>query len=161
MNNKNGFFGISKKIDEQLSGSTLTKITNFKGLENCNVKDVFFGGCAPKHAPIEASIKIDNIGGLPAILTSFVTSNLRSVSGIHKQCPNLEYLRIDENVPDGLLSILRTRNPNFEFHYRIIKDDTGLCNVYEIIQKHVKGDRNVFDCQEELLVNGLKRYAKL
>ena len=103
---------------------------------------------------------MDNIGGLPKSLEVLYTYNIRSVSGIHKQCPNLKILHLSRNVPDGLLSVLRSRNPGFEFEYMGV-NPTKLEMAYTIIKKHLEADRNVFDCQEEMLVNGLKEYAKL
>ena len=161
LNDEDGFSGMSGKVGGHLNGSTVTHISNFKGLENCDITHVYFGGDTKPNEAIETAIKIDNIVGLPKVLKLFFTYNLRSVSGIHKQCPNLECLHFSRNVPDGLLSILRTNNRKFEFKFDANKNPKKLEMAYEIIRDHVFGDRNVFECQEEMLINGLKEYAKL
>ena len=160
LNDKDAFQDAPKTISGRLTGSTETHITNFRGLEDCNITDIYFGGYAAPNEAMETAIKVDNIGGLPKSLLNFYVYNLRSISGIHKQCPNLRLLHINRNVPDGLLSILRTQDPHFMFGF-VGNDFWDLERAYKIVQKHVDNERNVFDCQEELLVNGLKEYAKL
>jgi hypothetical protein len=85
--------------------------------------------------------------------------NLISLSGIHKhllQCKNIIISgSITKNNFLGLLNIKKLEEVYTNDDY----DYSG--NICEIINKHLQSDRDVLECQEELITNGYRHYAKL
>jgi hypothetical protein len=64
------------------------------------------------------------------------------------------------NTP--LLSLLLTKNFNRISHNGIAGNKlTELSIVMDIINYHAKIDRDILECQEELITNGFRQYAKL
>lgn len=82
---------------------------------------------------------------------------VESLEGIGKDyILEVDYqLDIDDcEVKSNMLGILKIKNlQNILFNFNTI--------VEAIINKHLKGDRNILKCQKELIQNGFKDYAKL
>jgi (2Fe-2S) ferredoxin len=55
-----------------------------------------------------------------------------------------------------MLCILLIKDLKIIHFKNIDNEDAGV-----IIQRHLTGDRDILECQEELITNGLKEYAKL
>ena len=81
----------------------------------------------------------------------------QSVSDINKfilQCDTL-YLNQAENIEGGVLRLLQLSKTK---HLKINSD--GVLPWAEIVEKHFASDRDVIDCQQELIDAGLKTFAR-
>jgi hypothetical protein len=85
-------------------------------------------------------------------------TSLTSLKGIGKQylkkCDNELFLFSCKNLKSHMLGILLIKDlKKISFSDNI--------EVQNIINKHLDGDRDILECQEELITNGLKEFAKL
>ena len=87
-------------------------------------------------------------------------------------CHNLNYSRVNKHLKevDNIISISHKYiGPILDFLnikklslvYQLGNSDLPLENALYIITKHLQGDRDILDCQEELIQAGLREYAKL
>lgn len=146
-----------------------TNITSFK---NCPKKIVGSSGDITDHVLL---LK-------PVFGNKSEFNNLRSLEGITPEfdgnvdftrCPNLSYSRADKHIKalhgalkisqhykGPLLSLLKVEGLTSVYNTSASKID-GLDEACEIITKHLRGNRNVLNCQEELIDNNLEVYAQL
>lgn len=85
-----------------------------------------------------------------------------SLKGIHKnlKCKTLNfYASSCNNIQEGGLGILLIKN----LEEILPPYSTNVTDIdwIKIIIKHFKGDKDVLECQEELIENGYKQFAKL
>jgi hypothetical protein len=92
--------------------------------------------------------------------TSYNCISLTSLKGIGKQylkkCGELLNLDNCSNLKSHMLGILLIKDLKIIHFKNIANEDAGV-----IIQSHLDSDRDILECQEELITNGLKEYAKL
>jgi len=90
------------------------------------------------------------------IKLSFDRQKEGSLKGIHKKidCVSLKIWNID-NVEEGGLGLLQIKRLKTLLNIRINTE------WFSIIEKHFKSDKDILECQEELIANGLNKYAKL
>ena len=103
-------------------------------------------------------------GGLPAFPVSYsnITINISpdmTLSGIDKVISNTEELMINYCEflkPSPVLSLLRLKKVRW-IHVECITRP----NWVSILNKYIDNNRDILDCQEELIQAGLREYAKL
>ena len=92
---------------------------------------------------------------------------LKSLKGISKKC----FLQVDgkltvqSSIEHSILSVLLIKKINCLEVRSISIDQPELIKMAidasMIVSKHLQGERDILDCQEELITVGLKEYAKL
>ncbi len=89
---------------------------------------------------------------------------LTSFSGIHKRLKSCKTIVVSAAVEESVLGLLMVGNLNKavpgDFDDKV-HEIPRLTEALKIINEHLKGDRDVLACQEELIANGLKEFAKL
>ena len=116
-------------------------------------------GC-PEHVGFlyADSNQIDSIEGLPKTVKTYISLDHNKITNLHnihkmvKKMNGVIYLR-DNPITSHILGVLLIEGCEL-----IILDYP---KVHNIINKHLKGDRDVFACQEELIEAGFDEYAKL
>jgi hypothetical protein len=79
-----------------------------------------------------------------------------TLTGIEKNIKAFTlYLRQCEHISGGVLSLLKMTDVT-----EVYLEGTN-CGWMEIVQKHLDGDGDILECQEELIEAGFKEYAKL
>ena len=140
-----------------LEGSPTTVLGEFDCQDNELTS--FKGG--PKtvgHHVMADGNMISSLEGFPREVGSFVSienNHLTSLHNIHKFIPKMAgmlYLR-NNKIVSHVLGIL-------------LIDGLTICllgnrDVQSIINKHLKGERDVFACQEELIEAGFEEFAQL
>lgn len=130
------------------------------------------------HYPIDISrLKITNFTGLPSkILGSFIVndSTIKSIEGFPPELTEFHFNHLP--IQNNLHKHLKKANEIFlgnDFNYRgflsfiLIKDLQEIFSyskykpIIDVINKHLQSDRDVLECQEELIEMGFKEYAKL
>lgn len=155
LNSVDGFTGMSKMVQGRFTGSTKTTIHNFHGLGECHIKQMSFGGSVTQGVSFAI---IETIKGLPTSLEELSLFNIGSISGLDKECPQLTTLYLAGQQGSGFLCILRMKNlKSFEGQHD--NPNTDVVQASIITQKHFKEDKDILECQEELITNGLKRFA--
>lgn len=90
--------------------------------------------------------------------------NLTSLTGIHKHIKYIGYdLIISGTIKSSILGILMIKNIKKVVLWdpsNISKLDDMVAAV-QILNKHNKGNRDILECQEEMINAGLKEYAKI
>jgi hypothetical protein len=106
---------------------------------------------------------VSSLEGIPCIigggLCSFLHFPKLNLSNINKHIDYIQELSLHYKYKGPLLSILRLKNIN-----RIqptISNQFELNHAIEIINKHLRNEKDILECQEELITNGLRQYAKL
>lgn len=104
--------------------------------------------------------EISSFEGAPRFVGAnfILTRNkLDSLKGIHKYVKQINgVLNVSENnVSSHVLGVLRIEG------LEALVLDPPAKEVQDIINKHLAGDRNIFDCQEELIAAGCEEFAKL
>jgi hypothetical protein len=102
--------------------------------------------------------KLEHLINFPAIYLTATTS--ASLKGIHKAIGECDWLSIEkcENIKSSVLGlvILAKKMPV------TLKCSSGnLPDWVPILNRHLTGDKDILECQEELITNGLKEFAKL
>jgi hypothetical protein len=85
----------------------------------------------------------------PANLSFF--KNILSFSNADKHIKHMEYIKMPYPYEGPLLWVFKTDIKGFQNN----------SEHYNILNKHLHGDRDVLECQEELIINGYRQYAKL
>ena len=106
------------------------------------------------------------IYGIPTIKTHYSRVNLvprpsMNLSGIEKvlTCDKLIIRDHIEHISKGVLWLLRVPNLRIVYAYpNTSKVETG-APWLKIVNKHLAGDKNFFECQEELFTSGLRRFV--
>lgn len=76
-----------------------------------------------------------------------------NLSNVHKHIKYVgETFSINPNYKNPILGVLLIEG---------IKDFIGVKSIEPILNKHLQGDRDILECQEELIDNGFKEYARL
>jgi hypothetical protein len=92
---------------------------------------------------------------------------IENLQGIGKQYSGVyikSVLYLPESITShilGLLQINQLRAIAFMRNSTAFARDRTLISIKEIIDKHLKSDRDILECQEELITNKLSSYAKL
>ena len=86
-------------------------------------------------------------------------NNLTSLKGINNHIKSCERMIIPIGIKSNILGLLYIKD------LEIVSPPFGkgeeLINALIILHKHLKGDNDVLECQEELISAGYKEYAKL
>lgn len=87
--------------------------------------------------------------------SDFRGNNLTSLHNIHEELKNFEGIAsfVDNPIKSHVLGLLKIKG--------LIGVKLDNKKLQEIINRHLKGNRNVFDCQEELEDAGLGAFAQL
>jgi hypothetical protein len=102
--------------------------------------------------------KLTSLEGCPSSMVALVahTNNLTSLNDIHKHIKHLSsFADFDGNpITSHVLGLLRIQG-GF--------DEVSLDNkdVEKILNKHLRGDRDILACQEELIEAGFEEFAQL
>lgn len=152
LNDRDRFKGMSKYIKKTLRGYTTTSISNFEGLEECYIEYMSFG------ASRKSGAMIDTIKGLPETLIELELYNVRSISGLAQQCPRLTSLQLGGGILTGHLTLFLYQH-DISVGANTI-EDPELHKACQIINKHLHGDKDMLDCQEELRSAGLREYGR-
>lgn len=129
-----------------------TKFNSFKGINyNCkilicsdNINLMTFDGL--KKSSSIKSISLNSQHGF-------------SITNCHKILSyDLEHLNVTEPLNSGILSLLKF--PNFENLF-YMRTDYDFRLAAQILNAHLEEDRDMMECREEMIANGLKEYAKL
>jgi hypothetical protein len=116
--------------------------------ENESQCELQFRGVFPS---LPKKINFPNI----CIKTTGIPSTLAGISKIIGECEKLEVAdcrAISGNVL-GLIPLSK--------NMKIVLTYGNRCQWSIIVEKHLRGDRDLLDCKEELMTEGLKEYAKL
>jgi hypothetical protein len=93
---------------------------------------------------------------------SIMNTNITSLHNIHKHIDSIgQTFYINARVTDSVLGLLKIKDIVDVFILGQQHEVTDLKQVVKILNKHLQGDRNIFDCQSELIDAGLDDYAKL
>lgn len=87
-----------------------------------------------------------------------------SLKDIEKVFTSAGRLSLTESVTSGFLRIFLIKNTQWLFLNHLTqnpKDFSDKISVEHIINKHLQGERDILDCQEELILNGFKSFATL
>ena len=136
-----------------------------------------------KDLTLDVNLDIENFTGFPEKLDGSLTlqsAKIHSMEGFPKE---IDWLVVDKTLPItnklsdylkkcnkivfrdipnyiGLLSLLKIDKLK-ELNCSWFIQDTPFYNACQIVSKHLKKDRNIVACQEELFKNNLDEYAKL
>jgi len=107
---------------------------------------------------------ITSLNGItPEIQGGLDCSMLRKVnfSHVNTYIKHCTLVALPRDYVGPLLSFLKI--PSLKrIHYRVLGNTkTDQDNAYEIVSKYLEGNRNILECQEELIDNDLKDYAEL
>jgi hypothetical protein len=107
--------------------------------------------------------KLTTFEGMPIEMAalSIGANPIIQISGISKHIKILGNLYIDfiDNV--GYLDLFKIKDFSYINFGRNNMDNTTK-QVFEILNKHLKSeDKDILECQEELITNGLRRFAKI
>jgi hypothetical protein len=93
----------------------------------------------------------------PEVNLDFAKNKNVSLSGINKFL-NCEYILLSggENISSSMLSLLLIKRLKKLIH--ITDNDTKLIDIFN---KHLSSGKDILECQEELITNGYRQYAKL
>ena len=82
-----------------------------------------------------------------------------SYTNVHKHIKGARGVFIANNYVGPLLGFLMI--PNLQEVKRYISSDADLNHALEILNTHLAGERDLIDCQQELIEAGLKQYANI
>jgi hypothetical protein len=118
-----------------------------------------FYGIYKKITSLEGITKILNgdvlMGGIENLSYSKCNKYINQIDG---------NLVINGGYEGPLLSMLNIKNLNIIWYSQSlahISNSVKLRNACQIINKHLSSDKDILECQEELIANGLKEHAKL
>jgi hypothetical protein len=118
-----------------------------------------FYGIYKKITSLEGITKILNgdvlMGGIENLSYSKCNKYINQIDG---------NLVINGGYEGPLLSMLNIKNLNIIWYSQSlahISNSVKLRNACQIINKHLSLDKDILECQEELIANGLKEHAKL
>lgn len=108
--------------------------------------------------------KIQSFEGAPEIIKGSLVANgclnVHSLHNIHKHVKEIGgHFLIPETVATSILGLLKIRNLTSAPLFSEMSEE--LMKAGAIVNRHLKGDRNIHACQEELLEAGLKEFARL
>jgi len=96
-------------------------------------------------------------------LCNLTAVNVYTLEGIGKDfCTETRHLRILNRIKSNMLGILKIKGLE-----KLDKIQHGIFatpdfnKAYSIVNEHLSGNRNILECQEELIDAGLKDYAEL
>lgn len=93
-----------------------------------------------------------NLRNFPKLSLSKINTNITHCAGS---------ITINDEYVGPILGVLKIRSLKMITCAEDSGLGTDLDNVLEIVSKYLKGGKSIFDCQEELIKNGYKRYARL
>ncbi len=153
-------FSIELKInnDNQLTQLMQIEKEVVDILEKYNSNDSF------QHLPNDTNLELLVNHSLPQhIKISFpyiyiTAQGPTSFKGINKIIGDFELLQIRNNskITDSVLGLLLLNKTNRKISLLFSKNEW-----VKILNKHLENDNDVLECQEELITNGLRQYAKL
>jgi hypothetical protein len=116
---------------------------------------------APRHigGNFEANKnKLTSLEGLPNHVGGYIDisfNKIKSLKSIHKRIKYIGkgLVLLDNPIKSDILGLLLVSG-----NLHAVNADG---KVFDIINKHLGGDKDVLECQEELISNGFKEYAKL
>ena len=85
-----------------------------------------------------------------------INSTLKNIDKIIN-CGSIEFINNIEHITGNVLGLLRIPKLEQIFNDSTIEDPLW----FNIIDAHIEADKDLLDCQEELIANDLKEYAKL
>jgi len=100
-------------------------------------------------------------------LAIIACSQYSSMKDIRKHIPKclVEFEIENQIINDSILGLLLTNIKTIRFNEqsgtRINLINTTQNSAFRIIRNHLLGERDILDCQEQLITEGLKEYAKL
>jgi hypothetical protein len=106
---------------------------------------------------------VSSLEGIPKIIGGGLFSlhhfpNI-SLANVNKHINNIDSLSLYGGYKGPLLSLLLVKH--FYIIQSAISSEVELNHAIKIMNKHLRKDRDVLECQEELITNRLKQYAKL
>ncbi|MGI0076851.1 MAG: hypothetical protein ACREAU_05545, partial [Nitrosopumilaceae archaeon] len=109
-----------------------------------------------------ADTDITSLEGAPSqVGSNFISykTNITSLHNIHKQIKHIgNKFYLSKTTNSNVIGVMFIRGlKSIEFHQRSEEQK----QVENIINRHLKRDRNIHDCQEELIEAGLSEYAKI
>ncbi len=120
-------------------------------------------------------LNIPNVKELSGFIDTEVVSiysiDIHNFTNVHKYInaetivfDNVDPLghRVPIKIASNVLSFLKI--PKLEhIHIKQFAKDEGneIDQVFKILNKHLQNDKDILECQEELITNGFKEYAKL
>jgi len=146
------YYGITN--DHQ---GTSEEINNFLNLWDKLIQKEFsfikhrYAATCWVNAPLKVKLEF------PEVNLDFAKNKDVSLSGIDKFL-NCEYILLSggQNISSSMLSLLRIKKLKKIIH--ITDNDTKLI---DILNKYLETDKDILECQEELIKNGYNQYAKL
>jgi hypothetical protein len=92
----------------------------------------------------------------PSFVFTAENSPITDFHNVHKHIQATSSITIvkAERIKSSVLGFMLM--PELETIYR-----SNICEWVKIINRHLKGERDILDCQEEFITKGLKEYAKL
>jgi hypothetical protein len=113
-----------------------------------------------------ANNRLKTIEGLPEFvgMTLDIAGNksIKHLKDIHKIVKSCRTISLPGKIKSNILGLILIEDLaqiRLGSKEKII--NPGLTQAIEIMNKHLLGNRDILECQEELIVNGLKEYAKL
>lgn len=143
------------RLKMKINNSTLEDFEGFSQVtKQCNVS--IYG----------TKLLIKSIKGISDEVASMqISGKFMNVKELVQYCPNLKYIHL-MSVPDfskspGYLNLFRLKKLEDCFIGPDVDDkNLPFKEATEIFNKHLAGDRDMLDCQEELIEKGLKEYAR-
>lgn len=146
---------IPKKIPGGFSVHK-SNLTSLKG-----IPEVINGSCGISLSKDNPMTEIDY---LPKTIKEYfvLSGNFKTLKNIHKKCSSIgQEFAIECNIESNILGLLLIKN--VEVFNSGLMSRQEFTDALKIINKHYKrdGSGDVLECQEELIENGLKEFAKL
>ena len=137
-----------------IDGSSTVRMKSFAGLDKTT--------CNKLNWSCKAGI--DSLDGLPKNLEQFMGSiedSTIDVKDIFARCPDLEALAIggDGLKLKNILTVFKFKKLDYFYLRPGHTSNEQAKQAKDIIEKYLKGDRNVIACQEELFKNDLDDFA--
>jgi hypothetical protein len=158
-----GVFGNRLKL--AFRNSTLQNLEGFPTIgENTNVTLVNRG------TPNSSHSKILSLKGIDKNITDLsIGCCFSNIKDLLVYCPNLLnlclYSKPDHSSNPGFLNLMKMKKLKGVDGAFSSSHSSGPKTDFEracdIFNKHLEGERDIIDCQEELITSGLKNYAKL
>lgn len=141
------------KADGKLLSIENGPIKFSKAFANCELKSVYYHYLSK----VEPDDIIDTVE-----LLGFNTSDIPQISKFASRMTKLTNFQIFncKKIP-GVLALLKIPTLE-EINFAIVGPDMDkLRKLTEIMMRHLKGERDIPECQQELIEEGLEEYAKL
>ena len=148
-------FASCEKL-EVVGGNAMRTFKNFPDKIINSNDDSYPGAFSMGDSIFTAAVNLTSLEGCPSYINGAVT---------FAYCRNLSFSNADKHIKFAKKIILpfAYKGPILSLLRIEGLESTGITQdlQFKILNKHLQGDRDILDCQEELIDAGFKEYAKL